>query len=299
MKQSGARGKMAEAADFLVSHAMPGKAHSKVVAYYRLFESLFETLSEDSGILSIGYAENPGSADLAEAQRGLVRLTAQSLPKTGRWLDVGCGIGGPACLLATENPDVTITGINITPAHVEKANLRKTRQGLSKRVGFRHGDACKIPLPDKNFDGLYAIETAFHYPDKAAFAMEAHRVLKPGGAFSVADIVLDGKRFFPVRRFSRLLARPMMAAPEMYSPEDWRKSLKRAGFEGIEIRDISRETFGMLKHWRRRIGAHRKTLIKDYPGFMLTGIDIFFRFAQMTLGVNPYLYILVTAKKPA
>src|SRR5690554_4036922 len=48
-------------------------------------------------------------------------------------LDAGCGVGGPAVLLAREY-DVRVTGITVSVAQVEQARLRAGRSDLSDRV---------------------------------------------------------------------------------------------------------------------------------------------------------------------
>jgi erythromycin 3''-O-methyltransferase len=274
-----------------------GKAASSVLRYYGFFHELFDTLSERSGIFSIGYSADPSRADITEAQAELPRQTAKGLPRPGKWLDVGCGMGGPACLLASENPDVEITGINITPHHVEEANRRAKEQGLADRVSFRLGDALAMPLPDSSLDGLYAIETAFHYNGKARFIQEAMRILKPGGAFAVADIAWGGSGEGLTERIRMAPIRWTMASPELFTENQWCENLAAAGFTQIACEDISRETFGLLGRWKERAVAHLPELRQKYPEALLRMMIAGFEYYAGRPEKIPVRYILVRARK--
>jgi ubiquinone/menaquinone biosynthesis C-methylase UbiE len=271
----------------------------RVEIFYRLLGPLFTISTGNSGILNLGYSEDHESVDLIEAQRALVRLATAGLPRPGRWLDVGCGVGGPACLLAGEHPDITITGINISQDHIVAARNTCKEGDLKSRVEFRFGNALDIPFPGLSFEGVYAVETAFHYPDKARFAREAYRVLQPGGGFAVADIVLGDQRHSFLEELMIAFGKRCVASREIFSPEKWHYALERSGFSDIGVRDITGQTLGHLKFWQHRLRSREKELARSYPSAMLRlfhwGLDYICKKVQTDF----VSYILVTARRPA
>src|SRR6185436_8013289 len=66
-------------------------------------------------------------------------------------LDVGCGIGTPACLLA-ERFACRVTGITTSQAGVELATRNAQERGLSNRVEFVQADGMKNGMADASFD---------------------------------------------------------------------------------------------------------------------------------------------------
>lgn len=283
--------------ELLASIFLARHHNAQVNKFYRFLDELFNVVTEDSGILNFGYAESPASGSLIDAQKALVRLTAQTLPRGGKWLDVGCGTGGPACVLARENPNVTITGISITPAHIRRARARAVEAGLNSRLAFRVGDAMAMPFPDCAYEGVYAIETAFHYPDKHVFVKEAYRVLRPGGRFAVADIVLQSEKLNPLQALSIALAGRLFASAEFFTPCKWQVSLEKAGFSDVHVQDISRPTFSLLHYWSNKLKAYRVRLMDRYPAILL---DLFQRgliHCSQTPEKLPFRYVLVNAHK--
>jgi MPBQ/MSBQ methyltransferase len=98
-------------------------------------------------------------------------------------LDVGCGIGGSSRILAKEY-GFAVTGITISPGQVKRAQAL-TPEDVSAQ--FKVDDAMALSFPDASFDVVWSIEAGPHMPDKAVFARELMRVLKPGGVLVVAD----------------------------------------------------------------------------------------------------------------
>lgn len=98
-------------------------------------------------------------------------------------LDVGCGIGGSSRILAKEY-GFAVTGITISPGQVKRAQAL-TPEGVTAQ--FKVDDAMALSFPDASFDVVWSIEAGPHMPDKAVFARELMRVLKPGGVLVVAD----------------------------------------------------------------------------------------------------------------
>jgi SAM-dependent methyltransferase len=106
----------------------------------------------------------------------------------GKLLEIGSGPGRLAVRLAREAPGMTLTGVDISEAMVERAARRAAGAGLSERVRFEVGDVAAMPLPDGEFDGVVSTLSLHHWPDPASGLAEIHRVLKPGGEARIYDL---------------------------------------------------------------------------------------------------------------
>ncbi len=122
----------------------------------------------------------------------------------GRILDIGAGNGMLAVLLAQRQPAASVVGVDTWGPAWEYAAATCTRNarlaGVDERVGFRDGDAARLPFADAAFDAVVSNLT-FHevtaVADKPALIAEALRVLKPGGAFAFVDPFFDVKLYGP------------------------------------------------------------------------------------------------------
>jgi len=106
-----------------------------------------------------------------------------------RVLDVGCGQGIDVMRYATAGADVT--GIDLTPRHVELARLHLVAMGLD--VTIVHGDAEAMPFADMSFDRVSSNGVLHHTPDMPAALREIRRVLVPGGQ---ARVIVYNRRSF-------------------------------------------------------------------------------------------------------
>jgi ubiquinone/menaquinone biosynthesis C-methylase UbiE len=99
-------------------------------------------------------------------------------------LDVACGGGIVVCAFA---PVVRhATGIDMTPAMLDRARLLAAEKGLTN-VTWREGDVTALPYPDGTFTIVVTRFAVHHFPDPDAVFREMVRVCAPGGRVVVVD----------------------------------------------------------------------------------------------------------------
>jgi SAM-dependent methyltransferase len=110
-------------------------------------------------------------------------------------LEVGSGPGRLAVKLAELASDIQVTGVDISPEMVERANARAARSGLADRVEFLVGDVTALSFPDASFDVVVSTFSLHHWPNPARGLAEIYRVLRPGGVARIYDVVDWIRRF--------------------------------------------------------------------------------------------------------
>ncbi|MFH8694511.1 class I SAM-dependent methyltransferase [Streptomyces chartreusis] len=118
------------------------------------------------------------------------------LAEDGRVLDVACGRGTTALLLA-DAYGVRVDGVDYAPANTALAQRTARAAGLADRTVFRTGDAEHLPYPDGTFDAVVCECARCTFPDKAQAATEFARVLKPGGRVGITDVTATPGRLPP------------------------------------------------------------------------------------------------------
>jgi SAM-dependent methyltransferase len=113
----------------------------------------------------------------------------------GQVLEVGSGPERLAARLAELAPGVQVTGVDISPEMVERANSLAANSGVADRVEFRIGNVASLPFADASFDAVVSTFSLHHWLDPAKGLEEIYRVLRPGGVARIYDVVDWIRRF--------------------------------------------------------------------------------------------------------
>jgi phosphoethanolamine N-methyltransferase len=102
-------------------------------------------------------------------------------------LDIGCGIAGPAMVIARELSAAKVVGIDIETYLIEKGRENVEAAGLEDRISLELVEVGPLPFPEESFDIVFSKDSLIHVQDKSALYKDILRVLKPGGVFAASD----------------------------------------------------------------------------------------------------------------
>ncbi len=147
-------------------------------------------------------------------------------------IDLGSGAGND-CFVARHETGVEgkVIGVDFTPSMIQKARTNVEKLGYNN-VEFREGDIDDMPVNDNVADVIVSNCVLNLVPDKQKVIGEMLRVLKPGGHFSISDIVLVGDLPSALRTDAEMYAGCVAGAIQK---SDYLQYIKDAGFEQITL----------------------------------------------------------------
>jgi phosphoethanolamine N-methyltransferase len=170
---------------------------------------------------------SPGGA---KAARGFI--AELNLETGSRVLDVCCGLGGSAFLMAQEF-GLQVDGVDLSYNMVEHAQRRATELGVGDRVRFHWGDCLELDRPQQ-YDAIYSRDAFMHIADKARLFAVLHRCLKPGGRLLITDYGCSQPPWS--KAFSDYVEQ---RSYYLHTATEYKTYLEQAGFDNVRSVDLT------------------------------------------------------------
>ena len=147
-------------------------------------------------------------------------------------IDLGSGAGNDAFVARHETGETgKVLGIDFTETMINKARINADKMGYNN-VEFRFGDIDNMPVGNNTADVIVSNCVLNLVPDKAKVISEIFRVLKPGGHFSISDIVLVGDLPDTLRQDAEMYAGCVAGAIQK---DDYLQKIEDQGFSNITL----------------------------------------------------------------
>ena len=147
-------------------------------------------------------------------------------------VDLGSGAGNDCFIArAVAGDKGKVIGVDFTETMIEKARTNAEKRGYNN-VEFRLGDIENLPVSDNAVDVVVSNCVLNLVPDKQRAFAEMHRILKPGGHFSVSDIVLEGTLDQTLKDAAELYVGCVAGAIQK---KDYLDIIENAGFKDVII----------------------------------------------------------------
>lgn len=189
-------------------------------------KEVYHIMSDDYDTLE-GYDSN---ADLGLGC-GLPTQFAK-IEKGDTVIDLGSGAGNDCFVARAETGETgKVIGIDFTPAMIDKARINAEKSGFNN-VEFRLGDIENMPVTSNVADVIVSNCVLNLVPNKKAVFKDIFRVLKPGGHFSISDIVLTGELPEKIRSAAEMYAGCVASAIDK---DEYLGYIAETGFENIQL----------------------------------------------------------------
>jgi arsenite methyltransferase len=147
-------------------------------------------------------------------------------------IDLGSGAGNDAFIARSETGETgKVIGIDFTDAMIDKARSNAEKLGFHN-VEFRKGDIENMPVAGNMADVIISNCVLNLVPNKYGVLKEINRVLKPGGHFSISDIVLAGSLPAKIREAAEMYAGCVAGAIQKQA---YLEMIDLIGFKNIQI----------------------------------------------------------------
>jgi phosphoethanolamine N-methyltransferase len=186
---------------------------------------------------------SPGGHQITTELVGQMKLSPGS-----RVLDVGCGLGGSAFVMARDF-NLIVDGIDLSKNMLAIANEKLAAHGLSEHVSFKWGDCLELDRPEY-YDAIYSRDVFLHIEDKSRLFTVLNAALRPGGRLLFTDYCCGEKPWSDA--FSDYVDDRGYI---LHTLPDYAELITKTGFEQVEHQDITDRFISILQSDLNKIAA--------------------------------------------
>ena len=184
---------------------------------------------------------SPGGRELARETIARLELEAPA-----RVLDVGCGLGGSAFLMAREY-GLQVDGIDLSRNMLALAQRKLEAYGLSGVVHLRWGDCLELDCRN-HYDAVYSRDVFLHIADKPRLFARLHAALRPGGRLLFTDYCCGPKPWSD--EFAGYVRE---RGYSLHTTTEYAELVAGAGFEQVTAEDLTARFRAILQVELERI----------------------------------------------
>jgi len=178
---------------------------------------------------------SPGGKEMA-----MELIQKMDLKPDARVLDVGCGLGGSAFVMA-QDFNLVVDGIDLSQNMLALASQKLTKYGLSDRVTLEHGDCLELDRQNR-YDAVYSRDVFLHIENKSKLFSVLRKSLRPGGRLLFTDYSCGPKPWHDdFAAYVEGRGYTLHALPE------YAELVSTAGFERVEHVEMTQRFIQILK----------------------------------------------------
>lgn len=110
-------------------------------------------------------------------------------PDAVKILDVGTGTARIPILMCQQRPQYLITAVDLAQSMLIIGQRNVEEAQLTQRIRLERVDAKRMPYPDLEFDAIVSNSLVHHLPEPLSLFQEMNRLVRPGGALLIRDLV--------------------------------------------------------------------------------------------------------------
>lgn len=281
--------------------------------FHDLAEVALNDEGESWGNLGYWLGEREDEQSYSDACRALARVLADKigLDAQSHVMDVGFGCGDQLLVWLNEYKASSVRGINFSKSQTQEAKQKLASQGYQDHAAklvygsandqsLWHQLSAHSSTTPTSFNRVLALDCAYHFPDRSDFFSQAHRHMAATGKIGLTDFVLDTNHHPLSNRLKLQTMLKLSRIPRhnMLLPYVYREQLSRAGFENIDISDISDAVMPRFKRWFKRFKQqYQQTKYRNMPWQQRLKYQSTADFLDWAFKHRVLRYVLVTAQK--
>eukprot|EP00092_Neocalanus_flemingeri_P029537 GFUD01032079.1.p1 GENE.GFUD01032079.1~~GFUD01032079.1.p1 ORF type:complete len:287 (+),score=76.99 GFUD01032079.1:235-1095(+) len=175
-------------------------------------------------------------------------------------LDIGCGIGGSAFLMARKY-GVDVHGLDLCTNMVGIAQdyRMEMEPDVKHRVNFYVEDATVMEYPKDFFDVVYSRDAIMHIPGKEALYRKLVHTLKPRGKLMVSSYC-RGDKEHPQMFIDYVKQRNY----QLWTLKEYRDMLNKVGFNNVAVIDKTPMMMDMMKAELDKFEKIKDTFVNEF-----------------------------------